>query len=125
MNKLRHILSRTSLRFALVQTFLLVGSAGSAEPFMQKTDLFEVGMAGYATYRIPGIVVTSRGTLLAYCEARKSLQGDWGTINIMLRRSTDGGMTWEKQRKIVNIEGEVAQNPVALKQNLAKEQVST
>jgi len=78
-------------------------------------------MAGYATYRIPGIVVTSRGTPLACCEARKSLQGDWGTINIMLRRSTDGGMTWEKQRKIVNIEGEVAQNPVALKQNLAKE----
>jgi Neuraminidase (sialidase) len=88
---------------------------------MQKTNLFEAGTAGYATYRIPGMVVTSRGTLLAYCEARKSLQGDWGTIDIMMRRSIDGGRTWEKQRKIVNIEGKVTQNPVALKQNLAKE----
>ncbi|MHC4424930.1 MAG: sialidase family protein [Planctomycetota bacterium] len=88
---------------------------------MKKTNLFEAGTAGYATYRIPGIVVTSRGTLLAYCEARKSLQGDWGTIDIMMRCSTDGGRTWEEQRKIVNIEGKVTQNPVALKQNLARE----
>ncbi|TKJ33197.1 MAG: exo-alpha-sialidase [Planctomycetes bacterium B3_Pla] len=111
---------RAILFFALVQT-LLVSAAVSGEPFMQKTDLFEAGSDGYATYRIPGIVVTSRGTLLAYCEARKSLQGDWGTIDIMMRRSTDGGKTWGKQQKIVNVEGRVAQNPVALKQNLAKE----
>ncbi|MGD8499908.1 MAG: sialidase family protein [Phycisphaerales bacterium] len=88
---------------------------------MKKTNLFEAGTAGYATYRIPGMVVTSRGTLLAYCEARKSLQGDWGTIDIMMRRSVDGGRTWEEQRKIVNIEGQVTQNPVALKQNLARQ----
>ena len=128
--------------FALAQVLLLTGTApatlgsdsypplagsaartenaGTGEAFLKKTNLFEAGKAGYATYRIPGIVVTTRGTLLAYCEARKSLQGDWGTIDIMMRRSTDGGKSWEKQRKIVNIEGEVAQNPVALKQNLAK-----
>ncbi|MHC4432479.1 MAG: sialidase family protein [Planctomycetota bacterium] len=88
---------------------------------MDKTDLFEAGTGGYATYRIPGIVATSRGTLLAYCEARKSLQGDWGTIDIMMRRRADGARTWEEQRKIVTVEGEVAQNPVALKQNLARE----
>ena len=88
---------------------------------MQKIDLFEAGVSGYATYRIPGIVVTGKGTLLAYCEARKSLQGDWGAIDIMIRRSPDGGVTWSTQRKLVNSEGKVAQNPMALKQNLAKE----
>ena len=88
---------------------------------MQETDLFEAGTSGYATYRIPGIVVTNRGTLLAYCEARKSLHGDWGTIDIMMRRRADGENTWAKKRKLVNIEGKVAQNPVALKQNLAKQ----
>jgi len=103
------------------QTLFFVGAAISAEPLLQKTDLFEAGTAGYATYRIPGIVVTDKGTLLAYCEARKSLQGDWGAIDIMMRRGTDGGRTWEEQRKIVNIEGPVAQNPVALAQNLAQE----
>jgi Neuraminidase (sialidase) len=112
---------RIALCFALVQAAFVVSTAASAEPLLKKTDLFEAGTGGYATYRIPGIIVTSKGTLLAYCEARKSLQGDWGTIDIMMRRSTDGGRTWAKQRKIVNIEGKVTQNAVALKQNLARE----
>jgi len=105
----------------LLQTSVLVKEVVAAQPLLQKEDIFAAGAAGYATYRIPGMVATQKGTLLAYCEARKSLQGDWGTIDIMMRRSTDGGHTWEGQRKIVNIKGEVAQNPVALKQNLAKE----
>ena len=121
MNHSRQILLKWVLSVAWVQNLFLPGAAVAAEPFMQKTDLSKAGTAGYATYRIPGIVVTRSGTILAYCEARKSLQGDWGTIHIMMRRSTDGGNTWEKQRKIVNVRGRVQQNPVALKQNLAKE----
>ena len=76
--------------------------APGAEPFLEKTDLFEAGKDGYALYRIPGLVVTAKGTLLAYCEARKSARGDWGTIDILLRRSTDGGKTWEPPRKIAD-----------------------
>ena len=121
MNNSRQILPQWMLSFAWMQGLFLLGAAVAAEPFMQKTDLFKAGTAGYATYRIPGIVVTRSGTILAYCEARKSLQGDWGTIDIMMRRSTDGGSTWQEQRKIVNLRGPVQQNPVALKQNLAKE----
>ena len=118
MNQLRRII----VCVVLVQTLFVVGGAAASEKaVMNKTDLFEAGTGGYATYRIPGIIVTSRGTLLAYCEARKSLQGDWGTIDIMMRRSADGARTWLKQRKIVNIEGKVTQNAVALKQNLARE----
>ena len=113
VNRLRQII--------LCVVFLQTSAIVAADPLLQKTDLFTAGTAGYATYRIPGIVVTNKGTLLAYCEARKSLQGDWGTIDIMMRRSTDGGATWDGQRKIVNIRGKVTQNAVALKQNLAKE----
>lgn len=102
-------------------SLVTTGSLVAAEHTIQKTDLFTAGTRGYATYRIPGIVVTGKGTLLAYCEARKSLQGDWGTIDIMMRRSTDAGTTWDEPRKIVNIKGKVSQNEVALKQNLAKE----
>ncbi len=116
---MKHV-GRIALCF-LVQTLHVASAAIAAEPFLQKTNLFTAGTAGYATYRIPGMVATSKGTLLAYCEARKSLQGDWGAIDIMMRRSTDGGKTWEKQRKIVNVEGKVTQNSVALEQNLAKE----
>lgn len=86
-----------------------------------KFDLFESGKDGYALYRIPGIVVTKKGTLLAYCEARKHPGGDWGHIDILLRRSTDGGDTWEKPRSIVKLEGKFDRNPAAVKQKLGKE----
>lgn len=62
-----------------------------------KTDLFAAGEDGYATYRIPGSVVTGRGTILAYCDARKDGIGDWADIDIALRRSADGGRSWQPE----------------------------
>jgi len=68
-------------------------SAAADAPQLEKIDLFERNTGGYALYRIPGIVVTAKGTLLAYCEARLTSGSDWDTIDIMLRRSIDGGRT--------------------------------
>ena len=48
---------------------------------------------GYARFRIPGVVVCADGKLLAYCEARKT-DDDWAQIDILLRRSTDGGRSF-------------------------------
>jgi len=92
----------------------------AAEPFIEKTNLFEAGKEGYKLYRIPGIVVTKSGAVLAYCEARKSARGDWGPIDILMRRSTDGGKTWLKRQKIVQLKGDLPLNPVAVKKNLDK-----
>jgi sialidase-1 len=92
----------------------------SAEPFFEKVDVFTAGHAGYTIYRIPGVAVTSKGTVLAYSEARKSARGDWGTIDLMLRRSTDGGRSWAPQRKIASLPGPHKKNPMALLQNLAR-----
>jgi Neuraminidase (sialidase) len=75
---------------------------------------------GYALYRIPGIVVTKLGTVLAYCEARKNTRGDWRPIDLMLRRSTDGGKTWSPRQTIVHLEGDLPVNPVAAAQHLDK-----
>ncbi len=86
---------------------------------VRKQELFRAGTDGYALYRIPGIVVTKRGSLLAYAEARKSLRGDWGPIDIVLRRSTDRGATWSPMKVIAQVEGPKSKNPVALAQNLA------
>src|SRR5262245_11522222 len=94
-------------------------AAFAAQPLLEKTDLFTAGTDDYVLYRIPGIVCTAKGTLLAYCEARKSDQGDWRTIDIMLRRSTDGGKTWSERRKIADVPGPKSKNPVALAQQLA------
>ncbi|MET7568851.1 sialidase family protein [Streptomyces sp. NPDC005492] len=55
---------------------------------------FSAGQGGYASYRIPAVVVTSAGTVLAFCEGRVDSASDHGNIDIVLRRSTDGGRTW-------------------------------
>jgi Neuraminidase (sialidase) len=100
--------------------FFSTAATKAGEPFLEKTDLFEANTGDYAHYRIPGLVVTKQGTLLAYCEARKSTKTDWGTIDILLRRSTDGGKTWGPPRKIVTPPRDAKKNPVALAQGLAR-----
>ncbi|MDB6140368.1 MAG: Exo-alpha-sialidase, partial [Verrucomicrobiaceae bacterium] len=44
-------------------------SAMAAEPSLEKTDLFTSNTYGYKVYHIPGIVVTAKGSVLAWCEA--------------------------------------------------------
>ncbi len=56
--------------------------------------LFKSGENGYKCYRIPAIVTTNKGTLLAFAEARKNGCGDAGDIDLVVRRSSDGGKTW-------------------------------
>jgi len=98
---------------------LLVGtSLHAAQPM--KIDLFQADTASYETYRIPGIVVTKTGTILIYCEARKSYKSDWGHIDILLRRSTDNGQTFDAPKKIVDPPADIKDdnttinNPVAI-----------
>ncbi|MGC3971961.1 MAG: sialidase family protein [Pirellulales bacterium] len=51
--------------------------------------------AGYRAFRIPALVVTNQGTLLAFCEGRKTSLSDDGDVDLVLRRSSDSGRTWE------------------------------
>jgi sialidase-1 len=85
----------------------------AADPLLEKIDLFKAGTEGYTLYRIPGIVVTAKGTVLAYCEARKG-GGDWSNIDILMRRSSDGGKTWDDPKKVVHVDGPLSKNPVSL-----------
>ncbi|MFJ4947544.1 exo-alpha-sialidase [Streptomyces sp. NPDC088760] len=55
---------------------------------------FRAGREGYASFRIPAVVATRSGTLLAFCEGRVDSAADHGHIDIVLKRSTDGGRTW-------------------------------
>ncbi|BEG99496.1 sialidase family protein [Bacteroides sedimenti] len=57
------------------------------------------GDDGVASYRIPGLVTTNKGTLLSVYDARYNNSADLQEyVNIGLSRSTDGGQTWEKMR---------------------------
>lgn len=73
--------------------------AKSYSPVVYK-DLFVSGQKGYHTYRIPSIIVTDKGTVLAVCEGRKNSRKDNGDIDLLIRRSVDGGKTWSKQKLI-------------------------
>lgn len=66
----------------------------SCEPWLAQTDLFVGREGGYHTYRIPALTASPRGSLLAFCEGRRESSADYGEIDILLRRSTDGGNTW-------------------------------
>ena len=68
-------------------------------------------MNGISRYRIPGIVVTHKGTVLAYSEARKNNSADWGEIEIHARRSTDAGKTWEPAKQIAHLGTRLEGNP--------------
>ncbi len=89
----------------------LASSLSAAEPFLETTDVFPAEMNGVSRYRIPGIVVTQKGTVLAYSEARKNNSSDWGEIEVHLRRSTDGGKTWEAGKQIAHFGARMGGNP--------------
>ena len=92
----------------------------AAQALFEQVNIFEAETGGYAHYRVPAIAVSPKGTVLAFVEARKNSSGDWGTQDIMMRRSTDSGQTWEEPRVIARVKGKIQQNEVAFTQNLAK-----
>lgn len=79
---------------------LCCGLPKSSAQVLQTVDsfaLFTSGQDGYDTYRIPAIVQAVDGSLLAFCEGRKSGRGDAGNIDIVMKRSNDEGETWNEQ----------------------------
>jgi sialidase-1 len=85
----------------------------TGDAMLEKTDLYEVGQEGYLSYRIPAMVVTKNGSLLVFCAARRQVS-DWADIDIMVRRSTDGGRTWEPPRVIARRQDATVDNPVPI-----------
>lgn len=67
-------------------------------PFVSHTNelkyIFKSGSEGYNTFRIPSIITTDSGVVLAFAEGRKNSSSDSGDIDLVLKRSTDGGKTW-------------------------------
>ncbi|RCS41514.1 exo-alpha-sialidase [Bremerella cremea] len=78
---------------------------------LPQTDLFVSGEGGYNSYRIPALAVTKSGTLLAFCEGRKNSLSDAGKIDLLLRRSTDGGKTWSPMQVIWDDGSNTCGNP--------------
>ena len=73
--------------------------------------LFKSGSEGYACFRIPAIVTTTEGTLLAFAEGRKKGCSDTGDIDLVMKRSEDNGKTWSKLTVIWDDGENVCGNP--------------
>jgi sialidase-1 len=72
--------------------------ARSDEPF--ETDVYVAGQDGYHTFRIPSVILTAKGTLLAFAEGRRAGRSDAGDIDLVVKRSTDNGTTWSSLKVI-------------------------
>ncbi|MCF7837850.1 MAG: glycoside hydrolase [Candidatus Marinimicrobia bacterium] len=68
--------------------------AGLMPTLPEPVPVFVSGAEGSAYYRIPSLVRTPSGTLLAFAEARRESFLDTGNIDLILKRSEDGGRTW-------------------------------
>jgi len=87
------------------------GSSGSAAEILIQETLFKAGDNGYHTYRIPALLVAGDGSVLALCEARKNNRKDHGDIDLVMKRSEDGGRTWSEMMILVDAGEKTAGNP--------------
>ena len=90
--------------------FLSVPLSTMAAEFSQ-VEVFRSGQDGYHTYRIPALIVTKQGTLLAFCEGRRAAGGDSGDIDLLLKRSRDGGRTWSAAKLVADFGEDTLGNP--------------
>jgi len=103
-NPIRHFL----LMFLLVPVFTAMGGI----PIQKPLDyLFEAGTEGYQCFRIPALVTTTDGTLLAFAEGRKKGCSDTGDIDLVMKRSEDNGKTWSSLEVIWDDGENVCGNP--------------
>jgi len=82
-----------------------------APPAPSSVEVFTSGQDGYHTYRIPAVVRTGRGTLLAFCEGRRHGRGDAGDIDLLVKRSRDGGRTWSAAITVADFGADTIGNP--------------
>jgi len=73
--------------------------------------VFEAGLDGYATFRIPAIVKAADGSLIAFAEARRDGKSDNGNIDLVMRKSFDCGRTWREMKVIWDDGGNTCGNP--------------
>lgn len=104
--------------FALIQ--IPVSVAGGSQvakasteegPYFQNMDLYAAGTEGYNTFRIPSLLTTKSGTLLAFAEGRKNSAADNGNIDLVLKRSFDQGRTWQPLQIVCDAGVDTCGNP--------------
>lgn len=86
-------------------------SASQIHTYMK---LFDGGPVGYHSFRIPSIIKTTSGTLIAFAECRRYSSSDFGDINLVYKRSTDNGVNWSALGEIAGVGAGTWGNPTAV-----------
>ncbi len=82
-----------------------------------QTPVFVSGMEGYKSFRIPAILRVGDGQLLAFAEGRREGGGDFGDIEIVLKRSRDNGRSWSPIQVVADYDKLQAGNPAPVLDN--------
>ncbi|GAA2316346.1 exo-alpha-sialidase [Streptomyces hawaiiensis] len=111
--RLRSTLTATVAAGALLASTAAAHSRPTvASPEFDQQVLFKASRdPGYACFRIPAMVRTTSGTLLAFAEGRVLNCGDAADIDIVVKRSTDGGRTWGPLQVVTEGAGDTHGNP--------------
>ncbi|MGI5149619.1 exo-alpha-sialidase [Plantactinospora sp. CA-294935] len=89
-------------------------SRADARSPVEYVTVFESLMGGYHTFRIPAVIQAPDGTVLAFAEGRRTAAADSGDIDLVLRRSHDGGRTWGPLQVVGDNGPNTFGNPVPL-----------
>lgn len=65
--------------------------------------VFQTGQGGAKNYRIPSLLTTQNGVVIAAIDKRNQHHWDWGNIDTVIRRSFDGGQTWQEDQVIIDL----------------------
>lgn len=118
--RLRSLRTATAALTVVAVGALLPGPTAQAAPEAPATGfeqqvLFKASQdPGYACYRIPAVVKTVKGTLLAFAEGRVNDCSDAGDIDIVVKRSHDGGRTWSPLQVVNEGAGDTHGNPAPI-----------
>ena len=88
-----------------------VETEGDLIPLPKRQTLYKSGTNKTNTYRIPALAVSTKGTLLAFAEARRDGGHDTCNIDTVVRRSEDGGKTWGPEIVVFDLGDDVSGNP--------------
>ena len=109
-------MARPGMAPALVVKLLIVLAALPSGAALELQDLYLAGQVdttglNYTCFRIPSLVMTKTGHIIAFAEGRRGSCSDQGDVRIVSRSSTDAGKTWGPITQVKNETGHTIGNP--------------
>jgi sialidase-1 len=110
----RKLLRNTMLAWFAVMVASLPAAYALTKDSTVLNHIYKAGENGYACFRIPALITYTDNTLLAFAEARRADCSDAGDIDLVLKKSTNGGKTWSPMQVVWSDTTNTCGNPVPI-----------